>query len=70
MGKTIKGDNKMENGQKNFKNAVAKKQRLIVTWNAPHISGTDTGYQSRQMIGASESGCCRQSGSPCSAKKY
>ena len=51
---------------------VAKREhpRLIVTWNAPGVSGSDTGYQSRQMMGAAESGCCRQGGSPCSSKKF
>jgi len=46
------------------------KKRLTVTWNAHGVSGSDTGHQSRQMIGAAESGCCRQSGSPCSSKKF
>jgi len=60
----------MKNGQKKFKEQVATRQRLTVTWNAPGVSGNDTGYQSRQMMGAAESGCCRQGGSPCSAKKF
>lgn len=55
--------------QKKPKEQVAKR-RLTVTWNAPGVSGSDTGYQSRQMMGAAESGCCRQDGSPCSSKKY
>lgn len=50
--------------------AVSKPQRLTVTWQAPGMTGTDTGYQSREMRGAAESGCCRQSGSPCSPKKF
>ena len=60
----------MESTQKKFEKSVATKQRLTVTWNAPGVSGNDTGYQSHQMMGAAESGCCRQSGSPCSPKKY
>jgi hypothetical protein len=46
------------------------KQRLTVTWNGHGVSGNDTGHQSFQMMGAAESGCCRQSGSPCSPKKF
>ncbi len=63
-----KGGDEMKKEQKNAKKCVA--QRLIVTWSAPGFSGKDTGHQSRQMMGAAESGCCRQSGSPCSSKKY
>jgi hypothetical protein len=56
--------------EKSVEQPPATKQRLTVTWNAPGVSGNDTGHQSRQMMGAAESGCCRQSGSPCSPKKY
>lgn len=45
-------------------------KRTTVSWNRPGISETDTGFQSRRMMGAAESGCCRQQGSPCSAKKF
>lgn len=60
----------MENGQKKSEEHGAMKQRLTVTWNAPGVTEDDTGYQSRQMMGAAESGCCRQGGSPCSKKKF
>lgn len=60
----------MESTQKDPEVQTTAKQRLSVTWNTPGVSGKDTGYQSRQMMGAAESGCCRQGGSPCSAKKF
>jgi len=44
------------------------KKSIVVKW--PGVSKKDSGSQSRQMMGAAESGCCRQSGSPCSPKKY
>lgn len=47
-----------------------KARKLVVEWNVPGQSGTDTGFQSREMMGAAESGCCRQGGSPCSPKKF
>jgi hypothetical protein len=45
-------------------------KRLVVEWKAPGFSGKDSGFQSRPMMGAAESGCCRKDGSPCSAKKF
>lgn len=69
-GNLKKGDERMNSGQKKSKELATTKQRLTVTWSAPGVSGNDTGHQSRQMMGAAESGCCRQSGSPCSPKKY
>jgi len=44
------------------------KKSIVVKWSG--VSKNDLGSQSRQMMGAAESGCCRQSGSPCSSKKY
>lgn len=44
------------------------KKSVVVRWkNVPKKS---VGSQSRQMMGAAHSGCCRQDGSPCSTKKY
>ena len=44
------------------------KKSIVVRWkNVPQKS---TGAQSKRMMGAAESGCCRQGGSPCSAKKF
>jgi hypothetical protein len=60
----------MKSAQKKSEKSIAMKERLIVTWNASGVSGDDTGHQSRQMMGAAESGCCRQDGSPCSSKKF
>jgi len=47
-----------------------ERERLTVAWDDPGITGRDTGFQSRQMMGSAESGCCRQGGSPCGAKKW
>jgi hypothetical protein len=60
----------MKNTRQKFKKPTTMKRRLSVMWSASGISGDDTGHQSRQMMGAAESGCCRQSGSPCSSKKF
>lgn len=41
---------------------------LTVEWQ--DRDSDDMGSQSLEMMGAAESGCCRQSGSPCSPKKF
>lgn len=62
---TLKMDEKV--GKKRNK---PLKEAVTVSWNTAAMSVSGTGHQSRQMTGASESGCCRQGGSPCSPKKF
>jgi len=47
---------------------MSLKKSIVVRWK--NYSGKNSGSQLKRMSGAAESGCCRQSGSPCSAKKY